>query len=188
MKFVKKLGDGEVTIEGNEVKTKEGALFDPLAEEWTSDFLNEQVLLPYVLVSYKHVYDTSVIWWGWGGGGGGGGGGGVKICLYVFIVLLHVLCSHLLLLAYFHYVLGQISAESLSLSSLLVLLYCHVLFLMDHDYSPITRLIIFSPIVTLIKHVAFKTCIHKLLHFKCKHDNVFIISFSKVKTTCGDTM
>ncbi|XP_033641844.1 peroxisomal targeting signal 1 receptor-like isoform X1 [Asterias rubens] len=45
VKFVKKLGEGEVTIDGNEVKTKEGAPFDPLAQEWTSDFLKEQELL-----------------------------------------------------------------------------------------------------------------------------------------------
>ncbi|XP_022110195.1 peroxisomal targeting signal 1 receptor-like isoform X1 [Acanthaster planci] len=45
VKFVKKLGDGEVKIEGNEVKTKEGAPYDPLAEQWTSDFVNEKQLL-----------------------------------------------------------------------------------------------------------------------------------------------
>ncbi|XP_033125685.1 peroxisomal targeting signal 1 receptor-like [Anneissia japonica] len=44
MKFVKKLGDGELVIEDNQVKQKDGHVIESTAEAWSQDFLNEQKL------------------------------------------------------------------------------------------------------------------------------------------------
>nr|XP_054769102.1 peroxisomal targeting signal 1 receptor-like isoform X1 [Lytechinus pictus] len=42
MKFIKKLSDGDITVEGNEVRNKDGSSTDATAESWSSEFANQQ--------------------------------------------------------------------------------------------------------------------------------------------------
>lgn len=43
MKFIKKLSDGDLTVDGNEVRNKDGSSVDATAESWSSEFTNQQV-------------------------------------------------------------------------------------------------------------------------------------------------
>ncbi|XP_072175236.1 peroxisomal targeting signal 1 receptor-like [Diadema setosum] len=42
MKFIKKLSDGEITVDGNEVKSKDGSVVDATADAWSSEFASQQ--------------------------------------------------------------------------------------------------------------------------------------------------
>ena len=43
MKFVKKIGEGEVKIEDNQVKGADGKPIEATADDWTEEFSKEQV-------------------------------------------------------------------------------------------------------------------------------------------------